>query len=55
MSDFMVTLPSRGSGYWFNGGPGSTGSLSSSVEVYNWLGQTVLPAIFQARKRFAAC
>ena len=48
MSDIMSALPISGSGFWSNGGgPGSTGILSSNSEIFDWLGQVVLPSIFQ--------
>ena len=48
MSDVMGALPLGGSGFWSNGGgPGSTGVLSSNEDFLSWLGNIVLPVLFQ--------
>ncbi len=44
----MLSLPLSGSGLFSNGGgPGSTGLLSSNENLLTWLGDTVIPVLFQ--------
>jgi hypothetical protein len=48
MSDLMLSLPLSGSGLFSNGGgPGSTGLLSSKENLLAWLGESVIPVLFQ--------
>jgi hypothetical protein len=48
MSDIMASLPVNGQGGFFNaGGPGANGLLTSSDQLFDWLGQTILPALFK--------
>jgi hypothetical protein len=48
MSDIMASLPANGQGGFFNaGGPGSTGLLTSSDQLIEWLSQTIVPTLFQ--------
>ncbi len=48
MSNLMLSLPLSGSGLFSNGGgPGSTGLLSSNENFLTWLGESVIPVIFQ--------
>ena len=48
MSNIMESLPINGQGGFFNsGGPGSTGLLTSSSQLLDWLSQTIVPALFQ--------
>ncbi len=48
MSNIMGSLPTNGQGGFFNaGGPGSTGRLTASNQVLQWLGETLVPALFQ--------
>ncbi len=48
MSDLMLSLPLSGSGLFSNGGgPGSTGLLSSNENLLTWLGESVIPVLFQ--------
>jgi hypothetical protein len=44
----MLSLPLSGSGLFSNGGgPGSTGLLSSNENLLTWLGESVIPVLFQ--------
>jgi hypothetical protein len=48
MSNLMLSLPLSGSGLFSNGGgPGSTGLLSSNENLLTWLGESVIPVLFQ--------
>jgi hypothetical protein len=48
MSDIMASLPTNGQGGFFNaGGPGSNGMLASSDQLLQWMGQVVVPSLFQ--------
>jgi hypothetical protein len=48
MSNLMLSLPLSGSGLFSNGGgPGSTGLLSTNENLLTWLGESVIPVLFQ--------
>ena len=44
----MASLPTNGQGGFFNaGGPGSSGMLASPDQLLQWMGQSVVPSLFQ--------
>ena len=44
----MMDLPQNGQiGFFNSGGPGSTGMFSDPRFIIEWLGQTIVPELFQ--------
>mmetsp|Transcript_77835 Transcript_77835/g.209772 ORF Transcript_77835/g.209772 Transcript_77835/m.209772 type:complete len:190 (-) Transcript_77835:822-1391(-) len=48
MGNIMMSLPQNGQVGFFNAaGAGSTGMFTDPGQIVNWLGQTIIPALFQ--------